>query len=246
MAIWGISTTTETFENNYGIPKNLKEVDRNHTPHNCFADNRGWIYRNYSDGKFSGLSTSYNDEVIVAVAGLNTTGIGSNTTGLGVATPVAVFFADPNNSSIISVGGGATTGISTGTNGEVHLVYNEVVYVSAGATVSIRRSTGSVIIATATSTGVPVQVNVPGVGQTYIEFNGQVTNRIAFTFTIPNTGIGTGLRINMAAGVTGTIVDAYDGAPVEKVFTPDIIRNVGGAGNTVDVGVGTTVLTIVA
>jgi hypothetical protein len=246
MAIWGISTTTETFENNYGIPKNLKEVDRNHTPHNCFADNRGWIYRYYTDGKFSGLSTSYNDEILVSVAGLNTTGIGSNTTGLGAATPVAVFFSDPNNSSIISVGGGATTGISTGTTGEVHLVYNEVVYVGTGATVRVLRSTGSPLVATATSTGVPVQVNIPGIGQTYIQYNGQITNRIAFTFTVPNTGIGTGLRIDMASGVVGVITDAYNGQAVTKIFTSDIIRNVGGAGNTVDVGVGTTVLTIVA
>ena len=246
MAIWGISTTTETFENNYGIPKHLKEVDRNDSPHDCFADNRGWIYRHYSDGKFSGLSTSYNDEILVAVAGLNTTGIGSNTTGLGLATPVAVFFADPNNSSIISVGGGATTGISTGTTGEVHLVYNEVVYAGAGSTVRVLRSTGSALVATATSTGVPVQANVPGVGQTYIQFNGQVTNRIAFKFTVPNTGIGTGLRIDMNSGVVGVITDAYNGAAVEKIFTPNSIRNVAGAGSTSGVGLGTTVLTIVA
>lgn len=246
MAIWGISTTTETFENNYGIPKHLKEVDRNHTPHNCYADNRGWVYRMYGDGKFSGLSTSYYDEILVPVAGLNTTGISSNSTGLGAATPVAVFLADPNNSSIITVGGGGTTGIPTGTTGEVHLVYNEVVYAGAGSTVRLLRSTGGPIVATAQSTGVPVQANIPGIGQTYVQFNGQITNRIAFTFTTPNTGIGTELSIDMASGVVGVITDAYNGDPVEKTFAPEILRNVGGAGTTSDVGLGVTTLTIIA
>jgi len=246
MALWGISTTTETAENNYGIPKFLKETDANHTPHNCFADNRGWIYRYYGDGIFSGLSTSYYDEILVPVSGLNTTGVGTNSIGLGSATPVAVFFADPNNSPIISVGGGATTGISTGTTGEIHLVYNEVVYAGAGATMQILRSTGSPIVATATSTGVPVQVNIPGIGQTYIKFNGQITNRIAFKFTVPSSGIGTQLRINMNAGVSGIITDAYDGEAVIKQFTSDIIRNIAGAGSTSDIGVGSTTLTIIA
>lgn len=244
MALWGISTTTETAANNYGIPKHLKETDRNHTPHNCFADNRGWIYRLYSDGKFSGLSTSYNDEILVPVAGLNTTGIGSNRTGLGTATPIAVFFADPNNASIISVGGGATTGIGTGTTGEIHLVYNEVVYAGAGATVQILQSTGAPIVATAVSTGYPVQVNIPGIGQTYIRYNGQVTNRIAFRFTVPNTGIGTVLRINTASVVTGVITDAYNGASANKTYRADMLRNVAGAGTTSGVGLGATTLTI--
>lgn len=246
MAIWGISTTTETADNNYGIPKHLKEVDRNHTPHNCFADNRGWIYRLYGDNKFSGLSTSYYDEVIVDVTGLNTTGVGTNVTGLGAATPVAVFFADPNNASIISVGGGATTGISTGTIGQVHLVYNELVYAGSGSTIRILRSTGSPIVATANSTGVPVHLNVPGVGQTYLQFNGQLTNRIAFEFTVPNTGIGTVLRIDLASNVVGVITDAYDGGAVEKTLSSSILRNVAGAGSTPGVGLGATTLTIVA
>lgn len=246
MALWGISTTTETFTNNYGIPKHLKETDKHHTPHNCFADNRGWIYRLYGDGKYSGLSTSYNDEILVNVAGLNTSTSGVNRTGLGSATPTAVFFADPNNASIISVGGGATTGIGTGKTGEIHLVYNEVVYVSAGATIQVLQSTGSPIVATAVSTGSPVQVNIPGIGQTYIRYNGQVTNRIAFRFTTPNTGIGTVLRINTASVVTGIITDAYNGAPVEKTYRSDMLRNVGGAGITTNVGLGRTTLTIIA
>jgi hypothetical protein len=246
MALWGISTTTETAENRYGIPKHLKEVDKLHSPHNCFADNRGWIYRFYTDNNTSGLSTSYTDEILVPVAGLNTTGIGSNRTGLGTATPVAVFFADPNNASNISVGGGATTGIGTGKTGEVHLVYNELVYVGAGATIRILRSTGTPIVATAVSNGHPVHVNVPGVGNTYITYNGQVTNRIAFRFTAPTSGIGTTLRIDMASGVTGIITDAYNGGAADKQFRANMLRNVAGAGTTSGVGLGRTTLTITA
>lgn len=197
MALWGISTTTETAANNYGIPKHLKETDRTHTPHNCFADNRGWIYRIYKDNEFSGLSTQYYDEVLVPVAGLNTTGIGSNNTGLGSATPTAVFFADPNNSSIISVGGGATTGVTTGSTAYVHVVWNESVYASAGSTVRLRAFDANMatettaIVATAASVApgakLPIFANA-GIGYTLVEnYNGQISNRIAFKFTAPST-----------------------------------------------------------
>lgn len=326
MALWGISTTTETADNNYAIPKFLKEVDRNHTPHDCFADNRGWIYRFYGDGKYSGLSTSYNDEILVAVAGLNTTGIGSNNTGLGLATPVALFFADPNNASIISVGGGATTGLTTGTQGEVHLVFNEAVYAGAGATVLVETYNANGVlqgslVATAASAGSPVQVNIPGIGQTVITYNGQITNRVAFGFTAPSTvfsanvsflttgisttvsagsttlfvssssgvsvgssvsvtgiaitnvavtGVGatfvtigtastvasvistgttvtfstrtnkTLLGISTAKSFTGIITDAYQGVGVTSSYTDGSLRNVGGAGTSTDVGLGTT------
>ena len=114
MALWGISTTSETSGNNYNIPKFFLDTDRNNTPHNCFADVRGWVYRRYGTTEQSGLSTSYYDEVIVPVAGLNTVGSGASTTGLGLATPVAVFFEDENLSSPISIGAGGTTGITTG------------------------------------------------------------------------------------------------------------------------------------
>ena len=251
MALWGISTTTETAENNYGIPKFLKEVDRNHTPHNCFASNRGWIYRNYKDGRFSGLSTAYSDEVLVPVAGLNTTGIGSNTTGLGLATQVAVFFADPNNSSIISIGGGATTGITTGSRGEVHLVFNEQVYAGAGSTVLINTFNPNMVfqntlVATAASTGVPVQATVPGIGQTMIRFNGQVTNRVAFAFTAPSTVFSANVNFRtttvsstVALGSTTIFVTNSTGVSVGSSVS------VGAAITNVSVtGIGTTSITI--
>ena len=114
MALWGISTTTETANNNYAIPKYQHSVDRNRSPWNTFADVRGWIQRWYGTTENSGLSTSYYDEVLVPVAGLNTGGFpgaagpDENGTGLGQATPVAVFFEDPNLASPITLGAGGT------------------------------------------------------------------------------------------------------------------------------------------
>ena len=255
MALWGISTNAETTANNYAIPKSFGEysainsqfeaTDKNRSPYNCFATNAGWTYRHYGTIMHSGLSTSYYDELIVQVSGLNTTGSGTSTVGLGTATPIAVFFEDPNLASPISIGAGGTTGIATGTTGYVHIVWNEAVYCSAGATVLITPSTGSNIVATAASAGAPVSLNIPGVGQTVITFNGQITNRVAFAFTAPSTGIGTVLRIATGNGVVGTITDFSGGAAVNKVIN-GLVKNIAGAGTTSGVGIGTTTLTIKA
>ena len=260
MALWGISTTTETAANNYAIPKYNHEVDRNRSPWNTFADFRGWIQRRYKGTEHSGLSTTYYDEVLVPVAGLNTSGGGANETGLNAATPVAVFFEDPNLASPISIGAGGTTGIGTGRTAYVHVVWNEIVYCSAGATVNVRRSTGAPLVAYAASVGaanygaqLPVYSNTDGSIIT-TNFNGQITNRVAFAFTAPSTGIGTVLTIDMNAGVVGTVTDFYNASAATKVFTSDIIHNVGGAGTYMSVhgdtglpvGIGTTTLTITA
>lgn len=256
MALWGISTTTETATNNYGIPKFLSDADRNRTPHNCFADERGWIYRIYGSTEHSGLSTSYYDEVLVPVAGLNTAGIGSNTTGLGTATPVAVFFEDPNRSSPISIGAGGTSGIGTGRIGHVHVVFNEIVYVSAGATCIVNQftaagsPTGTPIVATARSfaNGSTVTNFINGQSyQTTTSYNGQITNRVSFAFTAPSSGVGTVLRIATNRGFVGVITDFSGAVGVTSTFTADLIRNVGGAGTFgSNVGIGTTTLTVVA
>ena len=255
MALWGISTNAETAANNYAIPKYFGEysainsqfeaTDKNRSPYNCFATNAGWTYRHYGTRMHSGLSTSYYDELIVQVSGLNTTGSDTSTVRLGTATPIAVFSEDPNLASPISIGAGGTTGIATATTGYVHIVWNEAVYCSAGATVLITPSTGSNIVATAASAGAPVSLNIPGVGQTVITFNGQITNRVAFTFTAPSTGIGTVLRIATGNGVVGTITDFSGGAAVDKVIN-GLVKNIAGAGTTSGVGIGTTTLTIKA
>lgn len=247
MALWGISTTTETADNNYAIPKYQHSVDRNRSPWNTFADVRGWIQRRYGTDENSGLSSSYYDEVLVPVAGLNTAGGGENTTGLNSATPVAVFFEDPNKASPISIGAGGTTGIGTGTTGYVHVVWNENVYCSAGATVKILRSTGTALIGTASSIGSAVVNYTNESGYVEQTFNGQISNRISFAFPVPNTGIGTVLSIDLGAGVVGTITDFSGGGPVTKTLTSDLICNVGGAGTYLSgVGIGTTTLTIKA
>lgn len=256
MALWGISTTTETAANKYGIPKFLHDVDRNRTPHNCFADQRGWVYRFYGSTEQSGLSTSYYDEVLVPVSGLNTVGVSSNSIGLGLATPVAVFFEEQNRASPISIGAGGTAGIGTGKTGYVHVVFNEIVNVSAGATCVINQftstgtPTGTPIVATARSfaNGSTVTNFVNGQSfKTFTSYNGQITNRVAFAFTAPSSGVGTVLRIDTSKGFIGVITDFSGGAGVTSTFTSDMIRNVGGAGTFgSSSGIGTTTLTVVA
>jgi len=265
MALWGISTTTETEANNYAIPKYQESVDRNRSPWNTFADRRGWIQRWYGTTENSGLSTTYYDEILVPVAGLNTgaapgaAGHGANETGLGQATPVAVFFEDPNKASPITVGGGGTTGIGTGRIAYVHVVWNETVYCSAGATVNILRSApaGGAIVAYAASVGAAnygaeLNVYTNTDGDTVVRnFNGQISNRVAFAFTAPSTpgsGIGTILSIDITRGIVGTITDfSGGGTSAIKTFTSDIVYNVGGAGTAFSgVGIGTTTLTVKA
>jgi hypothetical protein len=343
MALWGISTTSETAANNYGIPKNLSENDRNNTPWNCFADVRGWIYRRYGTNEYSGLSSSYYDEVLVPIAGLNsTTTVGdTGAIGIGTAGPVAVFFEDPNRSSRISLGAGnGTAGIATNTTGFVHVVFNELIFAGAGATVRIRTfdandaNESTAIVGTARSSGSTQYAwsstaALHGSPDVFENFNGQVTNRVAFAFTSPSsvltanvnflTGITTGttvaigatqifvdsvtgvavgssirvgsaltnvpivavastsvfigtastigstilagtattfstftratkLRIDVASGFVGVITDGSSGVGVISSFTLQfgdvILRNVGGAGTTGSVGIGTTTLTV--
>jgi hypothetical protein len=255
MALWGISTTTETEDNRYGLPKHLSENDRENTPWNCFADNRGWIYRRYNTSENSGLSTDYYDEVLVNVAGLNTaggynTGTGLTATGLGAATPVAIFFEDPNQNSRISVSAGATDRIqNNGQTAYVHVVWNETVYCGAGATVVLNRSSGAPVVATAGSVtpncNIAVYTNEDG----YVlnnTFNGQISNRVAFAFTSGNSGVGTVYSIDMTRPIVGVITDFSGGGAVTKTLTSDILRNVAGAGTTSGTGIGATTLTVKA
>jgi len=240
MALWGISTTTETAANNYAIPKNLSENDRNNTPWNCFADARGWVYRRYGTSEYSGLSSSYYDEVLVPVVGLNSTPTGGEVgdTGIGTAGPVAVFFEDPNRSSRIAIGGGATTGISTNNSVYSHVVFNELVFASAGATMRIRTfdandaNESTSIVAYASSAGVSTQFawsstaaehGSPGV---FVNYNGQITNRVSFAFTSPSTlltanvnFLTTGITTVVAIGGTNIFVDSVSGVSIGSSLT---------------------------
>jgi len=342
MALWGISTSSETVANNFAIPKHLKDTDRRNSPWNCFADCRGWILRRYGTSENSGLSTQYYDEILVPVIGLNTTS-GSGGTGIGTAGPIAVFFEDPNLSSKISIGAGATSGIGTGRTGYIHVVFNELVFASAGATALIRTydaanlTQSTSIVATASSNrstqyAWSATARSHGSPDTFVNYNGQICNRVAFAFTAPNTlltadvnflttavsatGVGIGatiiyldsvtnvsvgsslsvsgklvkvpvtsigstfvtigtastigttmsaglaatfstfttatiLKIDHAAGFVGVITDGSNGVGVISSFSQQfagysLIRNVGGAGTTGGVGIGTTTLTVKA
>jgi hypothetical protein len=271
MALWGISTTTETAANNYAIPKYNEDVDRNRSPWNTFADVRGWIQRHYKTTENSGLSTAYYDEVLVSVAGINTgidsPGNGANNTGLGTATPVAVFFEDPNEASPISVGGGGTTGITTGTIGYVHVVWNENVYCSVGATVRIKtfdangENENTAIVATASSvapgSGVPVYTNSGGY-EIVTNYNGQISNRVAFGFTAPSTVLVanvpflvTSVNSTVSVGTTNIFVSDTTGvvAGVSSITVAGVSitnRPIVSVGNTfVQIGTASTVNSVI-
>ena len=248
MALWGISTTQETWANSYAIPKFLNDQDRNFTPHNCFADDRGWIYRTYSTTVHSGLGTIYTDAVLVPVAGLNTVAAASTTfttgiaitfgsadanamtyTGIAPATPVAVFFEDPNNATPITVAAGGTTGVVPEATVKVNVVYNEQVFVSTGATISIEtydindenESTQIVGYAETAVGSITVFTNTNGTaggenevynltGEAGTDFAGQITNRVSFAFTAPSTlltanDIFKTAKTNFASGIGSTI-----------------------------------------
>ena len=262
MSLWGISTASETAANNYAIPKFQKETDRNTSPWNTFADVRGWIQRRYKSKVNSGISTRYFDEVLVPVVGINSTNIGGST-GIGTAGPVAVFFEDPNQASPISIGGGATTGISTGATGYVHVVFNELVFAGAGATVRIRTfdannaNESTAIVGTAVSNpGTQYawagSAAVHGSPNVYTNFNGQITNRVAFAFTAPSTVLtanvnflSTTINTAVAAGSTVIYVASLAGVSVGSsitVGTAITTRSVVAVGDTfVTIGTASTV-----
>lgn len=266
MALWGISTVSETAANNYAIPKFQLETDRNTSPWNTFADVRGWIQRRYKTTTNSGISTRYFDEVLVPVVGLNSTNVGGST-GIGTAGPVAVFFEDPNQASPISIGGGATTGISTGVTGYVHVVFNELVFAGAGATVSIRafdannanettRIVGTAVSNTGTQYAWAGAAAAHGSPDVYTNFNGQITNRVAFAFTAPSTVLtadvnflSTTINSTVAAGSTIIYVASLTGVSAGSsitVGTAITTRPVVAVGDTfVTIGTASTVPSVI-
>jgi hypothetical protein len=224
MALWGISTASETAANNYAIPKFQSETDRNRSPWNTFADVRGWVQRRYKTKENSGISTRYFDEVLVPIVGLNTTGVGTQGTGIGTAGPVAVFFEDPNQASPISIGGGGTSVVSTSTTAYVHVVFNELVFAGAGATVKIRTFdandanestaiTGYVASNSATQYAWAGPAALHGSPGVFTSFSGQITNRVAFGFTSPSSVLTANVNFltsatsaNQTVAIGGTVI----------------------------------------
>ena len=269
MALWGISTASETAANNYALPKHLSENDRNNTPWNCFADVRGWVYRRYGNSEYSGLSSSYYDEVLVPIAGLNTTSVVGEVgaTGIGTAGPVAVFFEDPNRSSRIAIGGGATTGITTNTIGYVHVVFNELVFAGAGATVRIRTfdannaNESTAIVGTARSSGSTQYAwsstaALHGSPDVFENFNGQITNRVSFAFTSPSSVLSanvnfltTTINSTVSSGSTVIFVSSLTGVSVGSsisVGTAITTRPVVAVGDTfVQIGTASTIAAVI-
>ena len=267
MSLWGISTASETAANNYAIPKFQLETDRNTSPWNTFTDVRGWIQRRYKTKENSGISTRYFDEVLVPVTGINSTSTVGGTTGIGTAGPVAVFFEDPNQASPISVGGGGTTGIATNTTGYVHVVFNELVFAGAGATVRIRTfdandaNESTAIVGTAVSnTGTQYAWAGPaaahGSPDVYTGYNGQITNRVAFAFTSPSTVLTanvnfltTTINSTVAAGSTVIYVASLTGVSAGSsisVGTAITTRSVVAVGDTfVTIGTASTVASVI-
>jgi hypothetical protein len=269
MALWGISTASETAANNYALPKHLSENDRNNSPWNCFADVRGWVYRRYGTSEYSGLSSSYYDEVLVPVAGLNTTPVTGDVgaIGIGTAGPVAVFFEDPNRSSRIAIGGGATTGITTNTIGYVHVVFNELVFAGAGATVRIRTfdannaNESTAIVGTARSSGSTQYAwsstaALHGSPDVFENFNGQVTNRVSFAFTSPSSVLSaqvnfltTTINSTVSSGSTVIFVSSLTGVSVGSsisVGTAITTRPVVAVGDTfVQIGTASTIAAVI-
>ena len=267
MSLWGISTASETAANNYAIPKFQLETDRNTSPWNTFADVRGWIQRRYKTTTNSGISTRYFDEVLVPVTGINSTNVGGST-GIGTAGPVAVFFEDPNLASPISIGAGGTTGIATNTTGYVHVVFNELVFAGAGSTVLIRtfdannanESTaivGTAVSNTATQYAWAGAADAHGSPDVYTNFNGQITNRVAFAFTSPSTVLtaqvnflSTTINSTVAAGSTVIYVASLTGVTAGissiTVGTAITTRTVVAVGDTfVTIGTASTVPSVI-
>jgi len=201
MALWGISSSTATESNFYNIPKSengsiqFPGVDREYTPHNVFADVRGWIYREYGAYPNSGLGLTYADEILITATSLNTAGSGSGSTGIGTAQITAVFFEDPNQNSPISVGSGGTAGVTTAQTVNVHVVYNAKVYAGAGATIEVTQydANGTTVGKTiGYASSVPASAEVFDYtnwgGKTIVSgYNGQITNRVSFALTAPST-----------------------------------------------------------
>jgi hypothetical protein len=266
MSLWGISTASETAANNYAIPKFQLETVRERSPWNTFADVRGWVQRRYKTKENSGISTRYFDEVLVPVTGINSTNVGG-TPGIGTAGPVAVFFEDPNQASPISIGGGATTGISTGATGYVHVVFNELVFAGAGATVSIRafdannanettRIVGTAVSNTGTQYAWAGPAENHGSPNVYTNFNGQITNRVAFAFTAPSTVLTanvnfltTTINSTVAAGSTIIYVTSLTGVSAGSSITVGsaiTTRSVVAVGDTfVTIGTASTVPSVI-
>jgi hypothetical protein len=115
MALWGITDTTDESK-----PKWLNTSSKVNNIDNCFADERGWIYRHYKNA----AKTDYWDEVLVAVGNLATSLGGATITDLEFIT-TSVSAASPGTFSVrlrynervtVDTSGGTPTLVVTNSN----------------------------------------------------------------------------------------------------------------------------------
>ena len=169
-------------------PKWTSDGNKNADKQNVFATAQGWVLRHYKNA----AKTEHYDEIRCAMKGLPT--------ALAEATITSVHFEEAS--------------YARAATGTVIVVYNELVDVTNGATLTVTASGQSNPTATAAAqTG---------------------TNRVEFTFTVPNAA--TNLSI-AAQTISGTIKDAGTNTASDKVFVAGDVIGAGGSGTTKTIAV---------
>lgn len=179
MPLWGTSTSDES------KPKWLTQTNPVGKLEDCFATNSGWSLRHFTNTS----KTTYYDEVIVAIGNLAGT---QTVTGLSEATITAIYFESASPSV-------------AGTDSAVIVVWNELVNITADATLSITGSTTGPITCTASEAANPRGLS--GVNFARFQFDNSA-------LTATET-----LAIADATTITGTIVDAADTARASDKVT---------------------------
>jgi len=169
-------------------PKWTSDGNKTADKQNVFATAQGWVYRHYKNA----AKTEYWDEILCAMKGLPT--------ALANATITAVHFEEST--------------YEQGDTASVIVVYNELVDVTNGATLTVTSSAGANPTATAAA-------------QTD-------TNRVEFTFTVPSAT--TTLSIG-AQTISGTIVDDGTSTASDKAFAAGDVIGAGGSGTTKTIAV---------
>jgi hypothetical protein len=159
-----------------------------------------------------------------------------------ITNRVAFAFTSPStllSANVAFLTTSATQSIGSGTT---NIWVNSVAGVSVGSSVSVPSSGGPSI------TNAPVVA----VGNTFVQIGSASTVISGFPMGNPVTfstrTTATKLKIDMSKGFVGVITDGSNGVGVISSFTSQfgdvLLRNVGGAGTTAAVGLGTTTLTV--
>ena len=171
-------------------PKWTSDGNKNADKQNVFATAQGWVLRHYKNaGK-----TEHYDEILCAMKGLPT--------ALAAATITSVHFEEAS--------------YAQGDTGSVIVVYNELVDVTSGATLTV----------TASGTSNPTATAAAQTG----------TNRVEFTFTVPSATTTLSIA-NQTLGGGNKIKDAGTNTNSDKVFVAGDVIGAGGSGSTKTVAV---------